>query len=703
MNNPVAVSTYHRLARVLHTSRLIGSATAMVLLAAAGLVWDWYPGLVAAAAVTPLLVDSLIRVRRPGASAAPSLMLDATVVSLAIALTRPPFAALLAPLAVSAALAPLVMSGTRAALVAGYAMLAVGGTSVLVDRVLEPASWSPAEAALLTIISFVVFVPYLGRVALEATRDEARRARYRFDLEAREERLRTLFEGLPVGAYRTALDGTILEANPALVSLLGYPDRDSLVGQSALVTYASPADRAAWAASADATGTLPHVLQRMRRRDGTQMWVRDSARAVTDSQGSVLYFEGTLEDVTEEGRGQAYERAIFALSRGLLTERTQEAIRAGLDELLLAAEVTSVFVERNFEHPAKGLCSSLVYEADAEDLVVDYDRWTMTPWTDMPQAFAHLSQGLPFSFDVAELEGPEQALYDGVSTKRELDVPIFIGERWAGLVGLTDSTGKREWDDRDTRLLQTVAEMIGASWDRDAQQDRLEQLVRAKDEFVASVSHELRTPLTAVVGAASLLHTEAGLTDSDREELTALLAAQSTEVAHIVEDLLVAARADIGRVAVAARHFDLPALVATVVAALPGSDREAVTLDVQVAEAWADPTRVRQVMRNLLTNAFRYGGGEIVVRASVVDDEVRVEVCDDGTGIPEHLREKVFEPYERAHDVATQPASVGLGLTISRQLARLMGGDLVYSHQDGVSIFAFTLPAGPPANPPADD
>lgn len=702
MNNTASVSTYHRLARVLHASRAIGSATAMVLLAAASLLWDWPPGLVAAAAVTPLLIDSMVRVRHPGASAAPSLMLDATVVSLAIALTRPPFAALLAPLAVSAALAPLVMSGIRAALVAGYAMLAVGGTTVLVDRVLEPATWSAGEAALLTIISFVVFVPYLGRVALEATRDEARRARHRSDLEAREERLRTLFEGLPVGAYRTALDGTILEANPALVSLLGYPDRESLVGQSALVTYASPADRAAWAASTDETGSLPAVLHRMRRRDGTQMWVRDSARAVTDAQGSVLYFEGTLEDVTEEGRRQAYERAIFALSRGLLTERTQEAIRAGLDELLLAAEVTSVFVERNSEHPVLGPCSSLVYEADAEDLVVDYDRWTMTPWADMPQAFAHLSQGLPFSFDVTQLDGPERALYAGVATKRELDVPIFIGERWVGLVGLTDSTGSREWDERDVRLLQTVAEMIGASWERDAQQERLEQLVRAKDEFVASVSHELRTPLTAVVGAASLLHSETDLADSDREELTALLAAQSTEVAHIVEDLLVAARADIGRVAVAARQFDLPVLVGAVVGALPGPDRDAVTLDIQALEAWGDPTRVRQVLRNLLTNAFRYGGGKVAVRASVVSGEVRVDVCDDGPGIPEHLREKVFEPYERAHDIATQPASVGLGLTISRQLARLMGGDIVYSYEGGVSTFTFTLPAKAPADTPAD-
>jgi signal transduction histidine kinase len=111
------------------------------------------------------------------------------------------------------------------------------------------------------------------------------------------------------------------------------------------------------------------------------------------------------------------------------------------------------------------------------------------------------------------------------------------------------------------------------------------------------------------------------------------------------------------------------------------------------ATAIADPLRLRQIVRNLASNANRYGGGSIKVRLSRPGRWARLEFHDNGTGIDPEDRQRIFLPYQRAHQRYGQPASVGLGLTVSRQLAELMGGSLDYERIDGWSCFVLVLPA----------
>ena len=106
----------------------------------------------------------------------------------------------------------------------------------------------------------------------------------------------------------------------------------------------------------------------------------------------------------------------------------------------------------------------------------------------------------------------------------------------------------------------------------------------------------------------------------------------------------------------------------------------------------ADRVRVGQILRNLVTNATRYGGTQRSIHVSRTETAGVVEVHDDGTGIPFEERERIFEPYTRAHDRPGMTASVGLGLAVSRQLAELMGGNLEYHGDQGHSVFRLTLP-----------
>lgn len=124
-----------------------------------------------------------------------------------------------------------------------------------------------------------------------------------------EARFQALTENLPIGLYRTTPDGRILYANPALVTLLGYPDRESLLSANAASFYVDERDRQRWKEEMDANGRVVSQEARLRRHDGEVIWVLDSAYAVRGPRGEVLYYEGALEDITARKEAEEALRA----------------------------------------------------------------------------------------------------------------------------------------------------------------------------------------------------------------------------------------------------------------------------------------------------------------------------------------------------------------------------------------------------------
>jgi signal transduction histidine kinase len=221
---------------------------------------------------------------------------------------------------------------------------------------------------------------------------------------------------------------------------------------------------------------------------------------------------------------------------------------------------------------------------------------------------------------------------------------------------------------------------------------RLEELMRSKDEFLGSVSHELRTPLSSVLGfSAELCDRYQDFDEDERQELIALIAVQGQDMANIINDLLVAARADLSGLVVEPSLIDVATDIQEVLKHLPDVVTD-VEYPVKPPEAFADPVRVRQILRNLIVNAARYGGRRVEVGVNSKNGFAVVQVRDDGEGIPKGEWESIFDPYQRSHYRKGQPASVGLGLTVSRMLARRMDGDLTYRYEDDQSVFELTLP-----------
>lgn len=221
----------------------------------------------------------------------------------------------------------------------------------------------------------------------------------------------------------------------------------------------------------------------------------------------------------------------------------------------------------------------------------------------------------------------------------------------------------------------------------------LEGLLRSKDELVATVSHELRTPLTTVVGlAAELRDSLEAFDEHELRELVALIASEGREVSTIVEDLLVAAQAETGKLQLNPERVDLVELATEVHRAMPKNDQLGLYVPDQELWVLADPTRTRQIIRNLIVNADRYGGVDVRICVVPGSTKAKLEVRDSGRPLPFRERDAIFDRFYRARQVPGLTASVGLGLTVSRQLARDMGGDLTYSHDGEEAIFELALP-----------
>jgi signal transduction histidine kinase len=237
--------------------------------------------------------------------------------------------------------------------------------------------------------------------------------------------------------------------------------------------------------------------------------------------------------------------------------------------------------------------------------------------------------------------------------------------------------------------------MIGAYWRRQDDAEALKASNESKDKLLASVSHEIRTPLTAIVGLSEeIVSRRSSLGPDELDELHGIIAVQSRELAELVEDLLVASRADFGNLSIRPEEVDLGDQVRRVVDGLRDSTppTKEIRFTGETATAWADPLRVRQIIRNLITNAVKYGGDQIEVTVRPGGEGATVVVADNGPGVPEREAKLIFERYYRSAQSPTQPGSVGIGLAVSRQLAEMMDGSLGYVASGPEHRFELTLP-----------
>ena len=215
---------------------------------------------------------------------------------------------------------------------------------------------------------------------------------------------------------------------------------------------------------------------------------------------------------------------------------------------------------------------------------------------------------------------------------------------------------------------------------------RVEALVHSHQSLLANASHELRSPLARMKLAVAMLD---DAPPAQRERLKHEIDTNVAELDALVEEVLLASRLD----AAAQPERDEP--VELLGMAAEEAARFSATVDGAPLSVTGDERLLRRALRNLLENARRYGGGEIGVEVRAQAGEARVHVCDRGPGVPEAMRERIFEPFFRMPGHAEQAGGVGLGLSLVQQIARRHRGSVrCEARAGGGSCFVMTLPAG---------
>ncbi|WP_312253760.1 ATP-binding protein [Stutzerimonas nitrititolerans] len=320
----------------------------------------------------------------------------------------------------------------------------------------------------------------------------------------------------------------------------------------------------------------------------------------------------------------------------------------------------------------------------------------------------HIERRLPDDIDPSHLLMP---LLVGEEELRQGSGELRISE-----VALTDSDGQERWLQMIKRPLRVSAgacHVVTVAVDI-SQRRRMEQM---KTEFISTVSHELRTPLTSIRGALGMLVGGiAGPIDDSAQPLLAIAHKNSERLVRLINDILDIEKLDAGRMVFDSRCCDIRALVEQSLfdmAPFASEYSVSVVLAPQASppntSATVDPDRFAQVMANLLSNAIKHSprGGTVTVDLRADGDEVEIGVQDEGAGIPDNFRSRIFQRFAQADSSdVRQRGGTGLGLAITRALVEQMQGQVGFESSPGLgSRFWFRLPlqAQTPAGPrPAD-
>jgi PAS domain S-box-containing protein len=510
-----------------------------------------------------------------------------------------------------------------------------------------------------------------------------------------------------------ALDpqGTILSWNVGAERLKGYT-ADEVIGKSFSIFY-PPEDIAAGKpvrklAIAAREGRVEDEGWRV-RKDGTRFWASVLITALRDEEGELIGYAKVTRDLTER-------------------RAADEAIRASEERFRLLTQSVrdyAIYMVDPSGHVATwNLGAQRIKGYTAEEIIGQHISRFYTP-EDL--AAGKLEQELNTALTSGQYEEEVwRVRKDGTRFWASVVVtPVYDSQgHFAGYAKVTrDLTERRAAQERaieNARRLATEEAARSAAEQRAAElRDLTEQLRiqsaelerrsheaetanRAKAEFLAAMSHELRTPLNAIGGYTQLLQmgVSGPITPEQRDHLERIQRSQQ-HLLGIINDILNFSRIEAGKITYDIHPFPLQEAL-DAVAPMVSLQARAKHLELQITScspsimALADLPKVEQILVNLLSNAVKFTneGGKIELTCGADDKRVWIDVRDSGIGIPADQLDSIFAPFVQVGRTLAKPVEgAGLGLAISRDLARALGGDLNVDSQEGAgSTFRLSLP-----------
>ena len=554
----------------------------------------------------------------------------------------------------------------------------------------DPArTFGPTEIALLSRFAHLASLALESARLYAAARDELQeRRRAEHALRQAELRYRTLVEHLPLVTYISPPDESVgnLYVSPQVETLLGYAAEEWITNPSLLHDAVHPDDLEhvlGDAARLRETGEPLRSEYRYIAADGRVVWVLDETILVRDERGTPLWVQGFLVDITANKLAEE-TRARLAT----IVESSNDAITsADLDLRLTSwnAGAERLYGQASDEVLGRPVTSLLPAERQDEALGLLGDVVAEGRVAHLETALAG-AEPVHVAFTFSPIRDSTGAVV-GISA---------IGQDVTERVRAAAGRERLLEGEQEARAIAEAAQR-----DLSAQNERLRELDRLKDEFIALVSHELRTPLTSIRGYTELLlDGEAGDLTDDQRRFLGVVERNSHRLLHLVGDLLFLAQVEAGKLVLDVGAVDLGAVASeSVETARPQAEAKEITLTLAtgpVPLAAGDRARIAQLLDNLVSNAIKFTpeGGRVDVRVRALDDRAILEVRDSGMGIPADEQEFLFERFFRTAAATEQAVQgTGLGLAISKAIVEAHSGRITVASKQGAgTTFRVALP-----------
>jgi PAS domain S-box-containing protein len=555
---------------------------------------------------------------------------------------------------------------------------------------------------------------------------QLRTSKLRNDLESAEAKYKSIFENAIEGIFQTTIDGRYLIANPMLAQIYGYPSAESLISNVTNIAnqiYVNPLRRQEFINVLRTHDTVPNFESQVYRRDGTKIWISENVRAVRELDGTLIGFEGTVQDISQRKRAEAESQLLQCLTLEISAANDfQTALEIALTKI---CQFTGWDYGEAWIPSGDGqilICSPAWYSSieGLEEFRQCSERISFPAGIGFPGR-VWINQRPEWIWDISlEEEAHFLRKYPALECGLQsgLAIPVSADTNVVAIMAFFT----RDPNDRDQQLvgvIGAIAMQLGILMRRKRDEETLrlinEELALARDRaleasrtkstFVANMSHELRTPLNAIIGYSEMLQEDAALLGLDDfgDDLQKIYRS-GKHLLDLINDILDMTKIEAGKLEIYYDDFDVPMLIWDASQTiqpllLKNNNHLEIECDQQLGEIRADMTRLRQVLLNVLSNACKFTkSGVIKVQVnrqnSALGESFCFTISDTGIGIsPENLQ-KLFQPFNQADSSTTRLyGGTGLGLAISHRLCQMMSGDITVISDLGIgSTFTICLP-----------